>query len=281
VGFTSYRESIAADKVRGKAERFADHYTQATLFWNSQTPIEKAHILRGFRFELTRVAVPAVRKRVVAMLANVDGELAATLARQLGMPLPDPLPRALQKVPAPEITVSAPLSLFSNPGEGGISTRRVAIMVADGTDGAAAKSLHAGLVEEGAVPRYLGVRLGAVQSEDGEPIEVDATFETLPSVLFDALVVPGGPAAIKALANLGHAVEFIKDQYRHAKPILVLGKGRDLLEGAGVPPALPSGAPDPGVLVGEHWTAAEALAEFIKALASHRHYEREMDPPGV
>ena len=70
---------IAADKVRGKSERFAEHYSQATLFWNSQTPIEKAHIIRGFRFELTRVQVPAIRRRVVSMLANVDNGLAETL----------------------------------------------------------------------------------------------------------------------------------------------------------------------------------------------------------
>jgi catalase len=280
-GFTSYREPIAADKVRGKSERFADHYTQATLFWNSQTPIEKAHILRGFRFELTRVAVPAVRKRVVAMLANVDRDLAGTLAAQLGMALPEPLPLVLEKVPAPEVTVSAPLSLFANPGDGRIATRRVAILVAEGVDTAVAEAIHSGLAHHGAVPRYVGVRLGTVNGESGEAIEVDATFETTPSVLFDAVVIPGGKPAMKALANAGQALEFIKDQYRHAKPILVLGAGRALLEGAGVPAALPSGAPDPGVLVDDDGSARKALPEFVKAIASHRHYLREMDPPGV
>ena len=75
-GFTSFREPIQDDKVRGKPERFAEHYNQATLFWKSQSAVEKAHIIRGFRFELTKVQVPAVRERVVAMLANVDRELA-------------------------------------------------------------------------------------------------------------------------------------------------------------------------------------------------------------
>src|SRR6186713_1155434 len=84
-GFTSFREHIEDDKVRGKPEKFADHYTQATLFYNSQSPIEKAHILRGFRFELTKVQVPAIRERVVSMLVNVDTGLAETLAAELGM----------------------------------------------------------------------------------------------------------------------------------------------------------------------------------------------------
>ena len=70
-GFTSFPEPLHEDKVRGKPEKFADHYSQAALFWNSQTPVEKAHIIRAFRFELTKVQVRAVRKRVVAMIGNV------------------------------------------------------------------------------------------------------------------------------------------------------------------------------------------------------------------
>jgi catalase len=280
-GFTSFREPIEDDKVRGKAERFADHYTQATLFWNSQTAVEKAHIVRGFRFELTKVQMPAIRQRVVAMLANVDAALAETLAGQLGMAMPEPMPRALKRVSPPEVAVSSALSLFSFPGDGGIRTRRVAIFVADGIDGTAARELHAALAREGAVPRYVGARLGAVRTEYGDPIEVEVTFETMPSVLFDAVAVPGGKEAIQALGNLGHALEFVKDQYRHAKPILALREGCDLVENAGAPAALPSGGADPGMLVRKNDTARSALPEFIKAIAKHRHYEREMDPPPV
>ena len=95
-GFTSVPETIADDKVRGKPEKFADHYSQATLFWNSQTPYEKAHIVRGFRFELTKVQVPAIRERTVSMLRNVSDELAQAVADGLGMTLPRPMPRVRQ-----------------------------------------------------------------------------------------------------------------------------------------------------------------------------------------
>ncbi len=64
-GFTSFPEHITEDKVRGKPEKFADHYSQATLFWNSQTTAEKQHIINAFRFELTRVQTPAIRERMV------------------------------------------------------------------------------------------------------------------------------------------------------------------------------------------------------------------------
>jgi catalase len=280
-GFTSFREPMVEDKVRGKAERFADHYTQATLFWNSQTPVEKAHIVRGFRFELTKLQVPAVRARVLAMLANVDDELVETLAGELGMAVPDALPKVMRKPAPPEVTVSPSLSIFSQPGDGKIRTRRVAILVADGVDGDAAQALHAGLAEQGAIPRYVGVRLGTVKAESGDSFEAQVTLETMPSVLFDAVAIPGGRAAMKTLGNVGHALEFIKDQYRHAKPILALGAGADLVANAGVPVTLASGTSDPGMLIGQHASAKKALPDFIKAISRHRHHERELDPPKV
>jgi catalase len=280
-GFTSFREPIEADKVRGKAERFADHYTQATLFWKSQTPIEKAHIVRGFRFELTKVQVPAVRQRVVAMLANVDAGLAETLARQLGMETPAPMPKALKRAPKPEIEISPALSIASNPGNGSVRTRRVAIFVADGVDGEAAFAIHGALSKAGAVPRYVGARLGTVTTANGGKLEVEVTFEAMPSVLFDAAVVPGGKAAAETLGHVGQAAEFIKDQYRHAKPIWALGEGADLLETAGVPSVLPSGQPDPGMLIDRHGGGRDLVSAFIAALGRHRVFERQLDPPGV
>jgi catalase len=280
-GFTSFREPIEADKVRGNGEKFAEHYAQATLFWNSQTPIEKAHILRGFRFELTKVQVPAIRKRVVSMLLNVDQQLAEMLAKELGMELPEPMPKALKKPVKPELESSPALSIFSQPGAGSIRTRRVAIFVADGIDGDAAKALHSALAQEGAVPRYIGPRLGTVVTKDGDTLEAEVTFETMPGVLFDAVVVPGGRDAIKLLGNVGQAVEFLTEQYRHAKPLLALGCGGDLLEAAGASPVLPSGEPDPGVLIEKDDDAAAALPAFIAAIAAHRHFARQMDPPPV
>jgi catalase len=280
-GFTSFREPVEGDKVRGKPERFAEHYAQAKLFYDSQTPVEKAHIRRGFRFELTKVQVPAIRQRVVAMLANVDVALAAGLSDDLGMELPKPLPKALKSPPKPEIAVSPALSLFALPGDGSIRTRRIAIFVAKGVDGEAAAALHAGLSQQGAVPRYVGPRLGTVETEDGETLEVEVTFETMPSVLFDAVAIPGGNEASETLTKVGQAIEFLKDQYRHAKPLLALGAGADLLERAGIPERLSSGAPDPGVLVEREAAADSVLRRFTKAIARHRHHERETDPPAV
>jgi catalase len=100
-------------------------------------------------------------------------------------------------------------------------------------------------------------------------------------VLYDAAVVPAGHMACATLGNLGHALEFIKDQYRHAKPILALGDGVALVENAGVPLRLDSGDEDPGLLLHEDESDMGYIDDMVKAIAAHRHHAREMDPPGV
>jgi catalase len=272
-GFTSFAEPMEGDKVRGKPEKFADHYTQAALFYNSQTPLEQAHIVRAFRFELTKVQVPAIRERVVSQLVNVNPDLAKRVAEGLGIAVPKAQPALRPVNPRAEVKTSPPLSLMARPGDGSIRTRRIAILVADGADTDALRRLHEVLSEAGAVPRFVGPKLGRAAG-----IDVEVTLEAAPAVLFDAVVVPDGDAA-DALSRVGLALEFIKDQYRHCKTMLVLGSGERLLEAAGIPGALPDGKPDPGILLAAD--AQAATKKFIAAIARHRHPERYSDPPRV
>jgi catalase len=276
-GFVSFPQPVQEDKLRGKPEKFADHYTQATLFYNSQTPWEKAHIAAGFRFELSKLTVPAIRERMIASLRNVDEDLAAQVAEGLGIDLPDPLPRVGPAV-TPEVTTSAALSLTALPGETGVRTRHIAILVANGVEGASLSTLHSALTDAGAVPRFVGPRLGTFTTASGDTIEADASMENSPSVLFDALVVPDGDAAVKSLARDGHTKEFITNQYRHGKTILALGAGESLLVSAGID--LASQKSDKGLLVVPAGQA-NVTKRFMAAVAMHRHPERETDPPLV
>jgi catalase len=282
-GFMSFSQrSEADDKVRGKPERFAEHYNQATLFWESQSDVEKMHIVRAFRFELTKVQVTGVRSRVVAQLRNVAEELAEAVAEGLGMTeLPDPLPNAMRRVPKPEVTRSEALSLLARPGQRGIRSRRVAILVADGVDGAVARQVHESLLAEGAVPRFVGVKMGAVSTADDPGLEVEVSLEAAPSALWDGLVIPDGDGVADGLALSGHAMEFLKDQYRHCKPVLLLGSTSALLEEARIPSPQSSGIPDAGLLLVGDDDPAGAVAAFVAALAKHRHFERETDPPRI
>ena len=198
-GFVSFPEprEESDHKVRGKAERFADHYTQATLFWNSQTDVEKQHIINAFRFELSRVQTPAVRERMVSGLMNVAAELAEGVAAGLGIrEMPAPMPKVMTREVTPEVSVSPALSLFARPGDGSIRTRRVAILVADGCDGEALVALADRLTERrrGAALRVDDAR-ARCNRPTGDAIEVDVSLEAAPAVLYDALVLPDGADA--------------------------------------------------------------------------------------
>jgi catalase len=272
-------DNSPVDKVRGKPEKFAEHYLQATLFFNSQTPTEQAHIVGGFRFELSKVTVPAIRERMVSSLRNVSDDLAAKVAQGVGIELPDPMPRAIKKIPKAEVTVSHPLSLMALPGDGGIATRKIAVLVANGIEGESITSIMNALAEAGAVARLLGSRLGSITAEDGETFEVDATLENSPAVLFDAVVLPDGAEAVEELSRDGHTLEFLKDQYRHCKTILAIGASERLVTKLGIPPQLPSGDDDPGLLLLEAPGQADDVEAFITAVGRHRHPERDTDPP--
>ena len=271
-GFTSFPEPIAADKVRGKGELFADHYSQARLFWQSQSPVEKKHIIAAFTFELTRVQTPAIRERVVSQLLNVDKDLAAEVADGLGMGLPEPMPLATN-APIPKYPVSPSLSLFARPGDGSIAGRRVAVLVAPGVEGAAVTALHAQLAKGGAVPRLIGAKLGAIKTADGSSLGVEATLNTMPAVLWDAVVVPNGLS--DQLSSDAYAREFVAEHFRHFKPMLIVGDATKLLERSGV---MLTETGSPGVVVSAKANAA-AMAGFVDALGKHRAFDREIDPP--
>jgi len=276
-GFVSFAERLAAQqaqveptKLRAHPEKFAEHYHQARLFYRSQTEVEQRHIVNAFRFELTRVQTQAVRTRMVAMLRNVDEDLAAQVAQGLGMALPEALPLALPNPPQPEVTQSPALSLFARPGDGRILGRRIALVLGEGVDGAGLRSLYDTLLDQGAVPRLVGPRLGSLPDASGGALPVEVTFETAPGVLFDAAVLPN--AGIAALAEDPHAVEFVQQQLRHCKPLLVPESAHALLAAAGMK-SMEEG-PDPGlVLVPDDGLAAGAQ-DFIEAVARHRAWER-------
>jgi catalase len=275
-GFVSFPEAISEDKVRGKPEKFAEHYAQATLFFESQTAVEKAHIAAAFRFELSKVAVPAIRERMISSLVNVSPELAAEVAAGLGMEVPDAMPKAIARPQQPEVNVSPALSLMALPGERGIRTRQIAVLVEDGVHHASLLAVHGALTDAGAVVHFVGPRVGMFVGDSGEKIEANKSMENSPAVLFDALVVPDGSDAVEALAGNGHTMEFVKDQFRHCKSILALGTGRELLEMAGIGPALDE---DPGIVLAENADAADLASAFIEKIAAHRHHSRDSDPP--
>lgn len=277
-GFQSYPEALEAPKIRRRSPGFDDHFSQATLFWNSQGPAEREHIVAAFQFELSRVEAGAVRQRVVDNLSHVDPKLARKVAEPLGIAAPDPKAAAgragFRDVRARPPLESSP-ALSMEGGDTGVATRRVAVLVAGGVEVGALRVIQQALHDAGASSRILASRLGFVATSSGQQLAVDHTFATMPSVLFDAVLVPGGAASAEALARDGAAVHYVLEAYKHCKTLCVVGEGARLLRTLGMV-ADEGGHAAAGVLIGRNDAPgrAQLAQDFITAIARHRHWTR-------
>lgn len=286
-GFSSFNERVEAHKVRGRSESFSDHFSQAKLFYNSQTDTEKDHIARAFRFELGKVQTTAIRVRMVGILAQIDQALAEKVAAGLRVVVPEvpeqPMNHGVSpdgekgkqepKTGAPAIEASQPLSMINNPTvKPTIQSRKVAIMCADGVDGQAVLNLKMALLREGAKGCVVAPYQGHVKANNGDEMPVDYSFLTSASVLFDAIYIPGGES-LNELSQDGNVMDFITDAYRHCKIIGAQGNGIELLSGA--PFAQTISNNDEGIVVEEDSGSADFAARFIAAMANHRFWPRE------
>jgi catalase len=278
-GFQSHGEHIEAPKLRRRSPSFDDHFSQATLFWASQGPAEKEHILRAFQAELAKVEVPAIRQRVVDNLAHVDPRLARRVAEPLGIAVPDAKAAAgragFRDSRRKPLLENAPSLSTEAAGPHPIATRRIAVLVAPGVEVGALRVIQQALHEGQALCRLLSERIGSVATASGQQLAVEHTFCGQSSVVFDGVLVPGGAASVQALAACGAAVRFVLEAYKHCKPICVVGEGVQLLAPLGL--ADPQAAAKvPGIVVGRNDPSArERLAQdFVAALARHRHWAR-------
>ena len=279
-GFQSNADAIESPKGRGRAEGFDDHFSQASLFWNSQGPAEKDQIVEALQHELCKVEVAAIRQRVVDNLAHVDSRLARRVAEPLGIAAPDPKAAAGRSGFRDArgktlLEASAALAMEAPPPQNAIASRRVAVLVAPGVEVGALRALQHALQEAHACCVLLAERLGSVATASGQQLAVDHSFCAMPSVLFDAVIVPGGDASVAALAANGEAVHFVLEAYKHCKAICVIGEAVRLLAAAGLGDA-EAAAASPGVIVGRNDPPlrAQLAHDFVAAVAQHRHWTR-------
>ena len=278
-GFQTFPAPLESPRTRRRSPSFDDHFSQATLFWNSQSSAEKEHIIAAFQFELSKVETPAIRQRVVDNLSHVDARLARKVAEPLGIAQPDPRSaagRAGFREPRGKPVLDAAPSLSMEPTGNTIQTRRVAVLMAPGVELGAFKVIQQALLDAGAITKTVAAQLGTIASSSGQQVPIDHTFLTMPSVMFDAVLVPGGAASAQLLANDGAAVHFVLEAYKHCKPLCLIGESAEILRSAGLLPA--EGAAPAGVLIGtnEPTTRVQTAQDFIAAIARHRHWSRTL-----
>ena len=280
-GFTSFPEALEPPKVRVRSPSFNDHFSQARMFWISQTGPEQDHIVAGFQFELSKLETPEIRQRTVDNLAHVDAKLATRVAAPLGIAAPDAKAAAARpgfRVAPVAITANASAALsMAQSVDGSIATRKVAILVADGVDGAAVERVKQGLLVAGAQCKMLAAQLGTVTTTDGALLAIDHTLVNTPSVAFDAVYLPALAGGISPLADNGDAVHFVLEAYKHCKAIAASGSGAALMLSLGIEARKDSGLSKPQsgvVLSGPGALQPEFVQAFIEAIGQHRHWER-------
>ena len=257
-GFVTYPAATEGTKVRVRSESFGDHFTQATLFYNSMSDPEKQHITQALQFELGKLMVPEVQQRMVDLLANVDATLAENVGNYLGL-----TPKAGQ--PNANAGRAKKLSQLEYvPGTP--ATRKVAILAADGVNGAEVTQMQGALQEAGVMVEVVAPHLGAIQSANGDAVPVNQSLLTTASVLYDAVYVPGGADSVNALQDSGDALHFIQEAFKHYKPVAASGEGADFFQAAGI-------AAEPGVVTGENGTITSA---FLEAIGQHRFWDRQL-----
>ncbi|KAK9721893.1 hypothetical protein K7432_003076 [Basidiobolus ranarum] len=279
-GYHSYRERVDGPKERGTAPSFLDYYSQTQLFYNSLTKAEQQQLVDAARFELGKTKSQSIRNKMIELINNVDHDLARRIAIAIGV--------------EPPTTVTNPnkgktttgLSIEEYP-KTDIKTRTVAILVADGVDNSQVESIYQSLKAKGAYPDIVAPYIGRVQNLD---MMSNNTYVTTSSVLYDAIYVPGGRKSVDILLSQNSAyqydepIDFIREAYRHGKPIAASGEGIELIKRAGIPfnNQGPGVNEFKGVITSENSNANNLNEPFAKAILTGRFWERmRMDPANL
>lgn len=245
-------------KGRVRAESFADHYSQARLFFRSQGAHEQAHMASALVFELSKVGTAHVREAVVGHLRHIDESLARRVADGLGL---DDLPAAPPAAVKPKDMKPSPALRIIDRMKPTLEGRAVGILVDDGSDAAAVKALRKVAEDAGATVRIVAPKLGGAKLSDGKRLPADGQLAGTPSVVFDAVAVVLSAEGGRKLAKEGAAVDFVRDAFGHLKAIAADEGAQAVLKAGGI-------GRDAGVV------AASDAKAFIAA-AKTRQWDRE------
>lgn len=262
-GYAHYTEKVDGRKIRARSESFKDHFSQASMFWNSMSDVEKDHIVQAFQFELGKVKTKEIRQQIVDLYSQVDGVLAARIAEGIGAnPPADPSPNGV-KLSSPALSME---NTVKTP-----QTRKVAVLAGNGFQDAELSRLTAALKEAGVTAELVSPKLGALTSEKGTALEPNHSLLTADSVLFDAVYVAGGVSSVNELRMDSKAAVFLQEAFLHYKPIAATAEGIDLLRAAGI------NFTAPGVVTAKDAEDIDAASRsFIEAIAQHRHWTRKV-----
>lgn len=298
--FIHFTEKLSSHKVRARSATFGDHFSQAKLFFDSQTEIEQNHIRDAFIFELSKVDTVEIRVRMTQLLLAVNEGLARAVAKALNLTLPKK-PSIPSNAASPDNNIvpenrstkianaddeeiklnhgvrlpssSTALSILKNPVKS-IKTRKVAFLATPKSDMTAMRAAHSTLQAAGVVVEYIVPQPGVVKAA---VTGAEKCLASTPSHAYDAVLIFAAATDYQA-KDLGLVLRFVGQTFKHCKTIGSVEKGHNLLSQASFGLAFTSnGVTEAGIIILERKkTLKSALEEFIAQLKCHRHWEREL-----
>ena len=264
-GFRAFADAESGQKVRLRAESFADHYSQARQFYISQTLPEQKHIAAALTFELSKVKTPVIRERVVSHLLNIDDTLAGKVARGLGLKeLPSPADAA---VPTRQDLPPSPALSIIKKGPQRFEGRKLGILLTDGFDAKLVQALQKALLAEKAIFEIITPTVGGAEASDGSFVEGHQMIDGGPSVLYDAVAILPSESGMVDLLKESTARDFVADAFAHCKYIGYSAAALALFEKAGILNDL-----DEGTIP---LSGPKDVASFMEVLGKLRLWSRE------
>jgi catalase len=253
-GYVQVARPVEGKTVRANPVSFDDHFSQAAMFYRSLTPLEQAHIVEAFTFELGKCYEQAIKERELQVLANVDTGLCEQVAAGLGLPAP-------AGSPPEDVTLSPTLSqVVTEPGP--IAGRKIGVIADAGADLAGIDKLRKAAGKLGASVLVVAA-VGGVLSHGARRETVERTLLAARSIEFDAVVVAGGTTPSGDIK----LVLLLQEAFRHDKVLGAWGDGTAVLEAAGIP------ADSAGVVTAD--TVAKSFTDQLTAAVGlHRVWER-------
>ena len=271
-GYVHHMEKVDGAKIRNRSDKFRDFFSQATMFWHSITPGEQQRLVEAAHFELSKVETVEIRERMVnEFFNNIDHDLAVRIAEGIGVAAPPRKDIPKPKVLAPEVGVE-------HQKKPSPKTKKVAVLAADGVDGASLVQVRDALMQAGARVEVVSKLLGELKPSAGDAVKVDKNYVMAASVMYDALLVAGGADSAAALKKHGDAIHWINETFKHCKTVGAIGEGVDVLRAAqlaGVRLADGDGVTNDAGVVTSSSADAGFADTFREALAEYRHWDRQ------
>jgi catalase len=263
-GFQTFAAPTEGTKLRIRPESFADHYTQAHLFYKSMTEPEQRHIAAAFAFELGKCNEAKIRTRMLGHLQHVDAKLAETVAEKLGMPgqadkIKPAVPPNLKVKPSPA------LSQYRDPPLT-IAGKKIGLLVTDGSDAKLIDALAKKAKAERAKVEIVAPAVGGFVDSEGVKRPADHFLAGAPSAVFDAVVLAPSAEGAQQLLKLAASVDWLRMAFAHLKIIGHTAEAAPLFKAASVDPNADDGMVE---------IRGSKVGDFIEAAKRHRIWERE------